>query len=125
MYLNLGRLIMATGIGYALIEPYALGYFSLGFQNMMENHIPEIRAKSSTQNFRVDQAMVNKYEGDLFAVLYRMAIPSKYHWTIMRLNNMMSPTEFNQNTVNILLPDYEYIDQLFTIYNSTKNIGIG
>lgn len=114
-----------TRLADRLTDVYSNEYFSFGFQNAMEYHIPIIKGLSTTQLLALNPGVSLKYDGDLFGLLYASNVPSKYHWVTMRCNGMLSPTDYRKSNTEITIPDFDYIDEQFAIYRTSNNIQIG
>lgn len=66
----------------------------------------------------IEPGVALKYTGDFISLLNYLNIPPEYHWCVMVLNNLKSPTEMNKDILTIVLPDLNEIEVLKNLYES-------
>lgn len=95
------------------------GYYSEGFRNTISTMIPYLRNNFNYMTFIPNNLELVKYNGDLIGYLDYKGIAKKYHFATLLFNNMKSFSDFNTNTVSVLIPDTNEIDVLFEIYSTS------
>lgn len=111
---------MVERLGNTLLDAYSNDYFSQEFQTTMEYHIPRLKALETTRLADLKNGISLKYDHDLYGLLSEMAIPFKYHWVIMRCNDFLSPMDFDKSITSIVIPDFDYIDDQFSIFQTAR-----
>lgn len=91
-------------------------YYRKEFLDILESYMDYFRNLSDLRTIVVSVEDKAIYKGDLYGYLTKLKIDSYLHWTIMRLNNMYSPFEFNEDTNTILLINSNEIDRIRQIY---------
>ena len=91
-------------------------YYQKEFLDILESYMDYFRNLSDLRTIVVSVEDKAIYKGDLYGYLTKLKIDSYLHWTIMRLNNMYSPFEFNEDTNTILLINSNEIDRIRQIY---------
>jgi hypothetical protein len=95
-------------------------YYSNGFARTIENHLDYLRGLDSTKVITVEPHLAYTYEHDFYGLLHEYSIESKYHWTILRINNMHNPHEYLR-TYNVLyIPSDVSIDGLMKRYITNR-----
>ncbi len=100
-------------------------FFSEGFQMMLENHILRLVRSSSTAVVNVPDSQAYQYEADFFGLLLTLGVPSQYHFTTMRCNNLYSPADYRSTLTSIIVPGFSEIDELFAIYTTSTSLSMG
>lgn len=99
-------------------------YHSAAFRVMIESHLDYLRRNSQTSLVAVDPRKAEVYTGDFYGYLIESAVPLKYHWTYLRLNNMLSSAEFGPEFTTLLWPAHRLIERLKTSHLSTGIIRV-
>lgn len=106
----------------------SLIFYTEHFRVFLESHLEYFKNLSTTKTIVVDNHHVYRYEGDLYGYLYQeLKIPKKYHWFILRLNDLFSSEDFKHDyrsgniTVTLKIPDLSEIDILFSIYKTQES----
>jgi hypothetical protein len=93
--------------------------FSDGFRIVVESFLPTLRASNATKTIAVDPNDAYVYEGDFYGYLNSQSVQTGYHWLVMRLNNILSPFDFNSSVTELMIPDETAIMKIVSIYNSS------
>jgi hypothetical protein len=112
---------MTFSINSLMIDDVAPIYYTPKFFNMLETHMVLLRQSIRTYTIDIVPADRVKYDGDLYGLLLEYGIPLKYHYIVMRLNELNSPQGYNPDIESLLAPDPTTIESLrnvlATIYN--------
>lgn len=109
---------MAQNIANSLVSYENKAYFEPKFQTMLRDHLAHIGSSVGTQPMVIDANVAYHSKGDLYMVFRQMGLSPKYWWITMIINNISSPEQYDGNRVNFILPDIEYIDDLFRLYKT-------
>lgn len=94
-------------------------YYKPEIRNLLESHVQFIIDHPNTQVVNIANDIIYKYEGDFYGLLYILKVLPQYHWIVMRINGMTTPTDLNWNRLAILLPDYSLIDTIISMYRAS------
>jgi hypothetical protein len=97
-------------------------YYDPNFRNVLEDHMTFLRTHPKTALFTLTPDEAYQWRGDLFGLLLAKNRPAQFHWLIMRLNNYTSPTQFKQDTIGLIEPDYTVVDKIRQSNNSSGRI---
>ena len=95
-------------------------YYSEEWRLLIETHLGWLRSRTASDSVVVDQQVAYKYEGDLFGALTELGIPDYMHWTIMRMNGLLSPVDFPAEPVVLMVPLRETLTQLAALAETTQ-----
>lgn len=97
-------------------------YYSKNFMDTLESHLSYFRSSRQSNVIQVDTKKAHIYEGDLFGYLNDIGIEQKYHWLIMRINDLYCSSEFDQNKYVLIIPSYDEIEQIRSAHTATGAI---
>lgn len=95
-------------------------YYSAGWKLTVETHLNYIKEVSANNVVGIIPADAYKYEADLFGLLQKLRVETRYHWVVMRLNDMTSPNQFRVDRTFLLLPDYQVLERLRQVHQTTS-----
>lgn len=101
-------------------SPGAEIYYTNTWRLLVETHLTYLRALVQSDVVVIEPHLAYKYEGDLYGALTELRIPQYMHWTIMRLNGLFNPAEFNGETVSLMVPTRETLQQLAAVAATTQ-----
>lgn len=107
------------------ITAVAAVYYNPDFLDTLEYHIPRLSVHPDGSMIVIEPALANQYHGDLYGLLSAVGVPRQYQWTIMRVNGMRSPTDYDVSMVQLIQPPYREIDDLQRIWSSSNNLLMG
>lgn len=93
-------------------------YYSVGWINCVEDHIPFLQDTGNGQTYRPTGMERFRYKGRFYAYLrdvIKVNYP-QYFYVYLRANNMTAPDQFGIKDDLIIIPDTNKIDQIFTRY---------
>ncbi len=96
-------------------------FYTEGFRRELEAHLTILRTRPQRESQVADNIAL-RYQFDLFGLLTYLDVPSEYHWITMRVNNLMSPTEYVKTYGNIIIPDLDYIETLRAVYTTSHRV---
>ena len=99
-------------------------YYNKDFMDVLEAHLDYLKKDSSTHIVQVKADRVAIYEGDFYGYLNEVGIEPEYHWIIMRINGMRSPTEFTNGMDTLFIPSKDEINQIRMAHNATGVVKI-
>lgn len=98
-------------------DPYI---YSVGFRNLIENHLNVLRDHNTTTMLPLSSHIEQVWQGDLYGLLNVYGIPQDLFWITMRLNNLHSTTDYNGELGIIYIPSIDHIEKILSTYlNST------
>lgn len=97
-------------------------YYTSGFRTVLQSYFMYFkdRANNLLSTTVLEPLAPIQYEGDLNSLLLTLDIPAQYHWFIMLLNGMQSPSDFGPDFVELDLPDIATIERIKNTYLSTQ-----
>lgn len=105
-----------------LLSPGPEVYYSEAFRRVLEDHMTYLRMHSDTTLLTVESFTAYKHRGDLFRVLQSYNVPGYMHWTIMRMNNLTSPSDFKETTVSLLIPATGVLERMRSTHLSQSKL---
>lgn len=87
---------------------------------LIETHLPWLRTSTEQEVVAITPQVGYKYEGDFFGALTELRIPRYLHWTVMRLNGLYSPSDYNGEAVTVLIPGRAVLQQLAAVAATTQ-----
>lgn len=98
-------------------DPYL---YSIGFRNLIENHIGVIKAHQTTTYRPLTGHIEIVWRGDFYGLLQAIGVPQDLFWITLRVNDLHSSIDYSGDKQVILIPSLEYIKNLLQTYlNST------
>ena len=94
-------------------------FYDETFRKMIEDHMGIIMANSFLYN--IEPRMAAAWRGDFYGMLTENVsdLPVAWHWITLRLNGLLSPTDYSGQGGKILVPNYvELSSNLIAVYNS-------
>lgn len=109
------------------IEKLAMGagnsaYDEPEFRNIIEDHLTWLMNHGGTTSISVSPKQIDVYAFDWIGLLNNLNIPSDYHWVVIRMNEGMSFTDVPPLLRNLLVPDFQLVNNLYVLNKSTKRI---
>lgn len=90
------------------------------YNTLIESHLAYFKADPQARITTVEPNQAHVYEGDFYGLLYFLAVPSKYHYAIMRVNNMWSSADYDGELQAIFIPSIERMDRAVTHFKSVE-----
>lgn len=87
--------------------------------NTLESHLTHLRSMSTLGTFH--QTLTVKYAGDYYGLLSELGYHPNYHYVIMRINNMSSPTEYTGKENYLFVPPIEEIVKIVSTAATKKD----
>ena len=89
-------------------------YYTPEFRAMLESHMAWLRARPELTLTPIDPHAAMKYAGDLDGLLTYYNVEPRYHWFIMRLNNLTSSQEYTADRLSLYFLTPSYVELLHT-----------
>lgn len=102
-----------------LLSNHDFSFSHPDFINILEDHLPLIISSSNTIVMDVDQLSALHFKNNFYGLLTEIKINQKYHWVIMRCNNIASTLAFNGEMTQLIHPDLNYVDNLYNTWRTT------
>ena len=100
--------------------PYNGDYDNEEFLTVIETLLPAIKENCIVRE--VTSAEAHRFEHRFYSLLNYLQIPSRYYYTVLRCNDLMSPLDYTQDRLQIIMPLTDVIDHLYGQYiTSQKN----
>lgn len=113
---------MATNVpslSSKILTNFDFSYSNPIFTNILEDHLPLIIKSQHSLVMDVDMLTALHYKNNFYGLLTEMKLDYKYHWIIMRCNNILNPLSFTGEMTKLLHPDLNYVDNLFNTWRTT------
>jgi len=90
------------------------------YYEVLESHLSFMKTHRSTKTISIglDQAAI--YKGDFYGLLNSLHVDKKYHYPIMRVNGLLSSSDYDGILSEIIQPSEEVINDITTIYLSVE-----
>lgn len=91
------------------------------FRNLIENHLPYLRTHSATVPTLIEDNIADKYMGDFYQLLNYLKVNQELFWVTLRVNNLLSPLDYDGSLTTVLIPSSSVIHTLLNRFlNSTQ-----
>ena len=111
-----------TALHETMEDSAANVYYSEGFRNVIEYHLPKLKSSVNTASAAVPQNLGLRHEHDFYGLLVELKIPTHLQWITLRLNDMTDPSEFRVDRQRILIPDRGDLNAIRTTYTMIHKI---
>jgi hypothetical protein len=95
-----------------LNSPNAEFFYTQAWLNIVEDHRLWLREHEKTTTSPISPYDLEIYKGNFISFLLSKDIPHYLHWTILRMNNLVSPEQFDHNYKFFYVPSIDTIEQL-------------
>lgn len=85
----------------------------------IESHLTFFRSSPSLRVKAVSVHQNSKYEGDFYGLLDDLSVDKKYHYTVMRVNGLVSSADYPGDKESIFIPNFSEIDQLKNVFQTS------
>jgi len=92
-----------------------------GFRLMIETHRAFFRQDGRFEVHAVDSHEAFKYRYDLYGYLSSQNIHPEFHFAIMRLSDIESPTDFSPDTTVLYIPTRDSYSRLKGLYVTSRS----
>lgn len=96
-------------------------YYDHDFIIMIESNMSTLRSNPNVRMLSVDVLKSYKYEGDFYGLLDDLNIDKKFHFIVLRFNGYTSSADFVADIEYILMPDFDEIELLKSIFLTKKD----
>lgn len=97
-------------------------YYDISFQRVLEDHMTYLRSLSTTTRIDVEPIDVIRFKADFYGLLVRLGIPLHFHWIVLRMTGLTSPSKVPETLKSVLVPDEAEITRLKQSVNATNKI---
>jgi len=97
-------------------------YFDEDFRDLFENQLPLFKARASDQSVPVAAMDAELYKGRFYDYLYKVGILPQYHYFVMRVNDMLSPSDFGPGIGTLKTPNTTDVDRLLAQFNTVNTL---
>lgn len=111
---------MTMSINGRMVNEGADVYYTPEWHRFIESHLHWLRKLASNVVLNIEPSDAYKYEADLQGLLQAYNIPMEYHFIVMRMNDMTSPTHYAMSTTQLILPDFQQIESLRSVFATTN-----
>jgi ABC-type phosphate transport system auxiliary subunit len=97
--------------------------YSVGFRNLIENHLPQIRTYPNTKVLSLDPKKEQIFTGNFYGLLYNIDfVQQDMFWITMRTNGLLSPLDYSGNLNYVLIPSRGDIELLLQRYKNATTM---
>lgn len=97
-------------------------YYDPAFRNVLEDHMTFLREHPQTSVLNVEPTQAYRFEHDLFGLLAHYGVSRAFHWVVMRMNKMTTPTELTRDAVQLLVPETRLVEQIRQSHMTKRRI---
>lgn len=97
-------------------------YYSDEIKLLLETHVEYFRREGNFAYFNVTPIIAYRYEGDFYGLLTALNVPQKYHWIVMRVNNLNSPFANKSNKLTYMQPLFDQVELVINMYRSSNGL---
>lgn len=103
------------------INPGQTLMYTDSFRNLIENHVTYLKNHASTRTTNVEDHIADKYMGDFYQLLYYLKVNQELFWVTLRMNDLVSPLDYDGQLTTLLIPSSNTIHDLLNRFlNSTQ-----
>lgn len=99
-----------------------VNYYTDGFRNIVETHLNYLVNHVTTEPRSVEVGVAWRHKGDFDALLRYMGIPDDLFWVTMRMNGYTSPTMYDGDKQEILVPARDTLNLLAKRFQQRNTI---
>ena len=92
----------------------------VNYYTLQETHITYLKNYPGSKTVAVEGQIADKFAGDFHGLLDFLRIDKKYHYLIMRVNDLYSSADYSGEVTEVFVPPIGVINQLFTIFGSIE-----
>lgn len=100
---------MTLSISGLQINTGQYNVYSVGFRNLIENHLIYLQNNVSTINYALDPQDEYVCIGDFYKLLNLLNINQDLFYIVLRMNNLHSPIDYSGNLGILLIPSRNLI----------------
>lgn len=93
-------------------------YYDSAFLNLLEDHLDYLKKLPSNRFYTTTYQLADKYQGDFYGLLDHLQLPKKYHYIVMRVNSLLTSSDYTADQITIIIPDVSEIDLLKAVYDT-------
>lgn len=109
-------------INELMVDPGPSIFYDSAFRNVLEDHMTFLREHSQTIQITVEPTQAYRFEHDLFGLLAHYNVPVHFHWLVMRMNKMTSPTDSHRDINTLLVPDHTVVEHIRQSHMTRRRI---
>jgi hypothetical protein len=87
----------------------------------LETHVEYFKNKSTTDVVTITSLDREKYKGDLYGLLLFLGIERKYHFLVMRVNDMVSSSDYDGAKDSLRIPNVSEAGAIIQLYDSLED----
>ena len=110
---------MALSINNLMVNEGPAIHYDAAFRIVIEAHLRLLREHPNTSYMDIEPQKAYKYEFDLYGLLYSLNIAPHYHWIVMRVNDLTTPSDFTHEMIRLILPSAGVIDSIRNTHVAT------
>ena len=86
----------------------------------IDAHLGYFKNHSGTTTFTVERSVAAVYKGDFYGLLNYLHIDKKYHYPIMRVNDMLCSSDYDGLKTLLIRPSETAINDVVVVYLSVE-----
>lgn len=99
-------------------------FYTPEFRAVVEDHLTYLKQQVTNTVVDISPHDAYKYQGDFFGILLEYKVLPQFHWIVMRMNDMMSPKDYDGETLTFIRPDEKVLISLANTFNSQSTIRV-
>ena len=86
--------------------------------HLTDNHVSWLRSHKDTKTIHVEGLDADRFTGDFYGLLVETSVDRRYHYTVLKVNGLLSSSDYDGKQQALVLPSMAAMDRVFTLYNS-------
>jgi hypothetical protein len=95
-------------------------YYTPAWRNNIEFHLAWLLASAGTSTFAVADSDTIKYQFDFYGLLQAYNMPVWTHYIILRMNNLLAPTDYDGTLSIITIPSTGTVNRILSVYQAIQ-----
>lgn len=95
-------------------------YHDPKFLLIIETHLTQLRGSEGAKLLPIAEQQGFKYEGDFYGLLDDLKIDKKYHFIVLRVNDLLSSADYKGDLTHITLPSLSQVEILKAVFQTSE-----
>lgn len=105
------------------ISPPPILWKDRAWRHVFEDHLPILKKKAKPHEIKT--ALAREHRGNFYGYLRDIGFESRWHWYLLRINDLHDPSDFDENRNYIMLVEPPFIEELEARYSLQYINGAG
>ena len=96
-------------------------YNTVSFRNILESHLVQLSNSKALEIVQIEPNIGTKYVCDFYGLLQELEVLPDHNWITMRLNDLISTTDYDGTVLYIKLPPIRDIELIMNRYLTDRS----